>query len=84
MRVMFDVTLKRSTGRSRCCPCVPASPSDAATNYQRHGTLSLFAALDVTTGKVIGRCYQRHRSREFRKFRVPSTPRCRAISTCIW
>lgn len=34
----------------------------------RHGTTSLFAALDVATGKVIGRCYKRHRSSEFRKF----------------
>jgi transposase len=37
-------------------------------DYDRHGTVSLFAALDVATGKVIGRCHQRHRSREFLKF----------------
>jgi transposase len=37
-------------------------------DYDRHGTVSLFAALDVTTGEVIGRCHQRHRSREFLKF----------------
>jgi hypothetical protein len=37
-------------------------------DYQRHGTTSLFAALDIATGRVIGRCYQRHRSVEFRKF----------------
>ena len=37
-------------------------------DYDRHGTVSLFAALDVATGKVIGRCHQRHRSREFVKF----------------
>jgi transposase len=34
-------------------------------DYDRHGTLSLFAALDVATGKVLGKCHQRHRSREF-------------------
>jgi transposase len=34
----------------------------------RHGTTSLFAALDVVTGKVIGRCHRRHRHQEFVKF----------------
>ena len=37
-------------------------------DYKRNGTTSLFAALDVATGKVIGQCYRRHRSAEFRKF----------------
>lgn len=37
-------------------------------DYVRHGTTSLFAALDVETGKVIGECYPRHCSVEFRKF----------------
>jgi transposase len=34
----------------------------------RHGTTSLFAALDIATGRVIGKCYGRHRAKEFRKF----------------
>ena len=37
-------------------------------DYARHGTLSLFAALDAATGQVIGRCYPRHRGREFLSF----------------
>lgn len=37
-------------------------------DYVRHGTTSLFAALDVKTGKVIGQCHRRHRAIEFRKF----------------
>ena len=37
-------------------------------DYQRHGTTSLFAALDVATGNVIGTCYDRHRSSEFLAF----------------
>lgn len=37
-------------------------------DYVRHGTTSLFAALDVVTGKVIGRCHRRHRHQEFVKF----------------
>ena len=36
--------------------------------YKRHGTTSLFAALDVATGNVLGKCYARHRSVEFKKF----------------
>jgi transposase len=37
-------------------------------DYERHGTTSLFAALDLATGKVIGRCHARHRTREFLRF----------------
>jgi len=37
-------------------------------NYVRHGTTSLFAALDVATGFVIGKCYKRHRATEFLDF----------------
>ena len=37
-------------------------------DYTRHGTTSLFAALDTKTGKVIGQNQQRHRSKEFRNF----------------
>lgn len=37
-------------------------------DYDRHGTLSLFAALDVATGHVIGKCHQKHRSKEFVAF----------------
>lgn len=37
-------------------------------DYKRHGTTTLFAALDVKTGFVIGQCQSRHRAREFLKF----------------
>jgi len=37
-------------------------------DYVRHGTTSLFAALDVKAGTVIGECHHRHRAREFRRF----------------
>lgn len=37
-------------------------------DYVRHGTTTLFAALDLATGKVIGELHRRHRSEEFRKF----------------
>src|SRR4051795_4884435 len=37
-------------------------------SYVRHGTTSLFAALDVASGFVIGKCYKRHRASEFLDF----------------
>ncbi len=37
-------------------------------DYQRHGVTSLFAALDIATGRVLGNCYRRHRSVEFLDF----------------
>lgn len=55
----------------RTQPLLPMRPGQAerrSHDYQRHGTTSLFAALDVATGRVIGRCYPRHRAREFLKF----------------
>jgi transposase len=55
----------------RSQPLLPMQPGQAERrthDYKRHGTTSLFAALDIATGKVIGRCYKRHRSSEFRKF----------------
>jgi transposase len=37
-------------------------------DYKRHGTTTLFAALDTLKGKVVGECHQRHRHQEFLKF----------------
>jgi transposase len=49
-------------------PMRPGQPERRTSGYIRHGTSSLFAALDVAAGKVIGRCYRRHRAQEFRDF----------------
>lgn len=49
-------------------PMRPGQPARRSHDYKRHGTTSLFAALDIATGTVIGKCYTRHRAREFRKF----------------
>ena len=49
-------------------PMRPGTPERRSHDYTRYGTLSLFAALDVATGRVIGKCYPRHRSSEFLKF----------------
>ena len=37
-------------------------------DYKRHGTTTLFAALESLQGKVVGQCYERHRHQEFLKF----------------
>lgn len=49
-------------------PMRPGQPARRSHDYTRHGTTSLFAALDIATGKVIGKCYGRHRAAEFRRF----------------
>lgn len=49
-------------------PLGPGVPSRATCDYERNGTTSLFAALDVATGKVIGQTHRRHRAEEFLKF----------------
>jgi transposase len=49
-------------------PLRPGVPERQSHDYIRHGTTSLFAALEVATGKVIGKCQRRHRSQEFLKF----------------
>lgn len=52
-------------------PVLPMAPGVAERRthtYMRHGTTSLFAALDIATGAVIGKCYKRHRATEFLDF----------------
>lgn len=49
-------------------PMFSTHPERRTPTYKRHGTTSLFAALDVATGRVIGKTFRRHRSIEFRKF----------------
>mgnify|MGYP001193125033 CR=1 FL=1 len=49
-------------------PMQPGQPERRTHDYYRHGTTSLFAALDVATGKIIGRCHPRHRHQEFLRF----------------
>lgn len=55
----------------RTQPGLPLKPGRCGTmthDYKRHGTTTLFAALDVLEGKVIGKCMQRHRHQEFIRF----------------
>jgi transposase len=56
---------------NRTQPGLPLKKGRCGTmthDYKRNGTTTLFAALDVLAGKVIGNCYQRHRHQEFLKF----------------
>ena len=55
----------------RTQPGLPLKPGKAGTmthDYVRHGTTTLFAALNVLDGTVLGRCMQRHRHQEFIRF----------------
>jgi transposase len=55
----------------RTQPLLPLRPGQAEQrthDYKRHGTTSLFAALELKTSRVIGQLHRRHRSREFRQF----------------
>ena len=55
----------------RTQPLLPMRPGQAERHthdYRRHGTTSLFAALDVKAGTIIGKCMPRHRAQEFRRF----------------
>lgn len=55
----------------RTQPMLPLSPGQVERrthDYERHGTTSLFAALELKTSRIIGQLHRRHRSQEFRKF----------------
>jgi transposase len=49
-------------------PMMPGVTERQTHGYFRHGTTTLFAALDARTGQVLGSCYRRHRTQEFVKF----------------
>jgi transposase len=49
-------------------PLRPGLPERQTHDYERHGTTTFFAALDVAAGKVIGHCQPRHRHQEFLRF----------------
>jgi transposase len=55
----------------RAQPVLPmdiGQPERRTHDYIRHGTTDLFAALDATTGKVLGKCFAQHRAKEFKAF----------------
>lgn len=70
--VVFCVDEKSSIqALDRTQPGLPIKPGRCGTvthDYKRHGTSTLFAALNVETGEVIGECKSRHRHQEFLAF----------------
>lgn len=70
--VVFCVDIKpQIQALDRTAPLLPLQPGQVERrthDYQRHGTTSLYAALDVDTGKVLGQTFSRQRAREFRTF----------------
>lgn len=70
--VVFCIDEKSSIqALDRTQPGLPMKPGRAGTmthDYKRHGTSTLFAALNVFTGEVIGQCMKRHRHQEFLSF----------------
>jgi hypothetical protein len=67
----------------RSQPLLPLRPGQAERrthDYKRHGTTSLFAALDVAVGTVIGKCFKRHRASGSASSSIMSTPTCRPTS----
>jgi len=60
--------IQAAQGTAPAFPMRPGQPERRTHDYRRHGTLDLFAALDVKAGTVIGACRRRHRSVEFRAF----------------
>ena len=49
-------------------PMRPGIPARMTHDYRRHGTTSLFAALEVSSGRITGKCYDRHTNEEFLAF----------------
>jgi hypothetical protein len=70
--VVFSVDEKsRIQALDRTQPGLPLKKGRCGTmthDYKRYGTTTLFAALEVATGKVIGQCMSRHRHQEWLKF----------------
>jgi hypothetical protein len=62
------VKVQASDRTAPILPMRPGLPEKATHDYIRHGTTSLFAGLEVTTGKVTDACYQRHTHAQFLDF----------------
>ena len=85
--VVFSVDEKSQIqALQRAQPILPmdfGQPERRTHNYLRHGTLDLFAALNVATGEVIARCQPRHRAPDFVAFLAATSSRsCRRRDAC--
>ena len=71
-------------GTTPIFPMLPGTQARASHDYVRHGTSSLYAALDLTTGKVIGALHARHAPPSSWPSCAKSTVKCPPISTSTW
>jgi hypothetical protein len=62
----------------------PGQAERGTHDYKRHGTTSLFAALELKTSRVIGQLHHRHRSQEFRQFLDVIEAQVPAVSCLSW
>lgn len=62
----------------------PRIPGRRTHDYERHCTTTLFAALDIATGSIIGQMHRRRRSSEFLQFLRTSSPACRRCWASTW
>ena len=76
-RSMRRAKSRHSTAPSPVLPMKPGRAGTMTHDYKRHGTTTLFAALDVLDGTVIGHNMQRHRHQEFIRFLNAIEARCR-------
>ena len=77
---------KPSIDSTPCCPCLQGGPNVTGLSTYRHGTLSLYAALNTSTGEIIGQTVPRHTSAAFVEFLtdiVASQPRRREIHVIV-
>ncbi|CAE6858695.1 hypothetical protein R75777_07930 [Paraburkholderia nemoris] len=71
--------LDRTQPMLQLAPGIPERRTTCGT----HGTITLFAALDIATGEVIGEVHRRYRSSELCVFCAPPKPASRLTWTCI-
>ena len=67
-----------------CLPILPTTPARMTHDYVRHGTTSLFAALDIASGSVIAQHYRRHRHQEFLRFLKLIDAAVPTAWSCTW
>jgi hypothetical protein len=80
-----DMSQIQALGRSQpVLPMMPGVPQRLTHDYVRSGTITLFVALGVATGKVIGLLHRRHRAEKFKTFLIRLDQESRRTWTCTW
>ncbi len=77
-------SVRHSSERNRCCRWVWATSKGVTHDYIRHGTTTLFAALNAVTGEVIAQCKSRHRHQEFLAFLKHPSESSSTMQSYFW